>query len=71
MAFAQVGPLTGSIEALATAIGAGSLLGGFAIGSVGTVLGWPRAKLEKWALPSGHAGGVFAVLLGSVDLAMR
>jgi len=71
MALGQIGLVTDFVEALASAVGAGMLLGGFAIGSAGTVLGWPRAKLEKWALASGYGGGAFAVLMASFDLAVR
>lgn len=39
MALAQIGPVTNAMEALATAVGAGMLLGGFLAGVVGAVLG--------------------------------
>ena len=71
MALAQIGPATNAMETLATAVGAGMLLGGFLVGGVAAVLGWPKAKLEEWTLSIGSGGGAFAVLLASVDWAMR
>ena len=40
MALGQIGPATVVAEALATAVGAGILLGGFLVGSIGVVVGW-------------------------------
>ena len=71
MAFAQIGPLTTVFEALATAVGAGIVLGSFAIGTVGLVAGWPRHELAGRALTDGYVGGIAAVLIVLADLLFR
>jgi hypothetical protein len=71
MALAQIGPATGFMEALATAIGAGMVIGGFLAGIVGMGLGWHKPKLDRSTLAGGYAGGGFAVLLLIIDLGMR
>lgn len=71
MAFAQVGPLTAVFETLAAAVGAGALLGSFAMGTVGVVLGWSRQELADRALTDGYAGGVAGVFVTLIDLAVR
>jgi hypothetical protein len=68
---AQIGPLTRMMESLATAIGAGMLLGAFAAGAAGVVRGMRREKLERHALVAGYLGGIVGVFLASVDLAVR
>lgn len=60
---AEIGPLTPVMEALAAAIGAGMLLGGFGTGSVGTVYGWNRPKLDKHVLAGGYVGGALRLFL--------
>jgi hypothetical protein len=67
MALAEVGFLTMVTEALATAVGAGMLLGGFAAGCAGVVFGWNRPKLDEEVLAGGYIGGTFAVFLALVD----
>lgn len=71
MALAQIGPLTTIVESLATAVGAGMLLGAFAAGAIGVVWGVKREKLERRALDAGYLGGIATVLLISIDLAAR
>jgi hypothetical protein len=71
MAFAHVGPLTTVFEALATAIGAGVLLGSFAMGTVGLVARWPRKELGARALTDGYVGGIVGVLVVLFDLVIR
>jgi len=66
VALGQIGFFTTVIEALATAVGAGILLGGFLAGSVGSVAGMPRHRLDARVLSVGYAGGV--VGLGAVLL---
>jgi len=65
---AQIGPLTGVLEALATAVGAGVVLGGVATGILGLVLGAKRADIEEYALVSGYIGGGIGAALALVDL---
>ncbi len=71
MALAQIGPATSFIEALATAIGAGMVIGGFLAGWAAIVRKHNRSRLEEWTLMSGYLGGAAAVLLALFDLALR
>jgi NAD kinase len=71
MALAQIGPLTAILEALATAVGAGIPLGGFAMGTVGLLARWPRRELAARALTDGYAGGIGALLILLIDLLLR
>jgi hypothetical protein len=71
MVFAQVGPLTAVFEALATAVGAGALLGSFAIGTFGLVARWPRQELADRALTDGYFGGVLGASVAVLDLILR
>jgi hypothetical protein len=71
MVSAQIGPVTATMEALAAAIGAGILLGGFLAGSAGMMLRWPRVKAEAWTLVGGNIGGSVALLAILVELRMR
>jgi hypothetical protein len=70
MALAQIGPATGFMEALATAVGAGMVLSGFLVGGMATAFRWPKPTLEEWALAGGSVGGGVAVLLVLIDLTM-
>jgi hypothetical protein len=70
-AFAGIGFTTTILESVATSIGAGMLLGGFALGAAGLFLGWGREDLEKRALRDGYGGGLFAVGFLIFDLLMR
>jgi hypothetical protein len=71
MAFAQVGSLTGILEALATAVGAGIVLGGFTIGMCRMIAGHPRHTIEIHVLTDGYFGGAAAVVVVLLDLALR
>jgi hypothetical protein len=71
MVSAQIGLLTGTAEALATAIGAGMLLGSFVLGSLGLLYGQARQDLERRVLTDGYYGGIFGTLLTVADLASR
>jgi hypothetical protein len=71
MALAQVGPLTAITESLATAVGAGMLMGAFLMGAAGYLAGWTRQTLEDRALTDGLAGGIFAAVLMLIDLTLR
>jgi hypothetical protein len=71
MTFAQIGPLTAAFEALATAVGAGVLLGSFAVGTFGLVAKWPRKELGARALTDGYVGGGVGVLVSLLDLVLR
>jgi hypothetical protein len=71
MAVAQIGPLTSAFEALAAVVGAGIVLGGFASGVYRLAATRPRDELETRVLPDGYAGGVVAILVVLIDLAVR
>jgi hypothetical protein len=71
MVFSGIGPLTTAFEAWAAAVGAGVLLGSFAMGTVGLVARWPRDELGVRALTDGYAGGVVGMLVALLDLALR
>jgi hypothetical protein len=70
MELAVIGPLTSASEALATAVGAGILLGSFIAGAVGMVLGVPRIKLSERVLTDGYFGGILAVLAVALDFGL-
>lgn len=66
MSIAAVGPVSAAVEALASAVAAGGVLGSFLLGIVGFIAGRPREELAVRALTDGYAGGAFgagAVLL--------
>jgi hypothetical protein len=71
MSIGQVGPFTTAIETMATAVGAGILLGSFAMGAIGLLAGRPRRVLEARGLTDGYYGGLFAIGFVLVDLALR
>ncbi len=71
MAAGQIGFFTSATEVLAAAVGAGILLGGFVAGSIGIVAGWPRSRRDGGVVSFGYAGGMVAVLLVLIDLALR
>jgi hypothetical protein len=71
MVLAQIGPLTGVLEVLATAVGAGVVLGGVAAGITGMVRGSPKADIEENALADGYIGGGVGAALAFVDLILR
>jgi hypothetical protein len=71
MALGQIGLFTTVVEALATALGAGILLGGFVVGSIGIVAGWPRPLLDERVLAFGYLGGIVGAALAFIDLILR
>ena len=58
MMLAQAGPLTRVLESVATAVGAGIVLGSVAMGVVGMMLGWSRKEIGNRALTDGYLGGL-------------
>jgi hypothetical protein len=68
MIVAQVGPLTAILEALATAVGAGIVLGGFLAGVFGLTAKWGKREFERKTLDAGYLGGVAGVLAVLADL---
>lgn len=61
---AEIGPLTGILESMTRAIGAGIVLGTFTLGTLGLLAGRTRQMLETRVLTDGYAGG--CVGLGAV-----
>lgn len=53
-----IGPVTSAGEMLATSIGAGILLGGFAGGTFGTFRRWTRLRRDEAAVRLGYFGGI-------------
>lgn len=71
MVLGQIGPLTAVVEALATAVGAGVVLGGVGAGIRGLAQGSSRAEIEGSALFSGYAGGGLGAMVALVDAILR
>ena len=68
---AQIGFTTTVLESFATTIGAGMLMGGFVLGTIGLLLGDSRRSLERRALKVGYLGGLVGAGLLIFDVAMR
>jgi hypothetical protein len=63
--------LTAVLESVATAIGAGMLVSGFVMSTVGFARGRTRREIEASALRDACAGGLGGILLLLVDIAVR
>jgi hypothetical protein len=68
---AHIGPTTTVLEAAATSIGAGILMGSFLMGTTGLALRWSRQDFEGRALRDGYIGGVAATACLIFDFLMR
>jgi hypothetical protein len=64
---AQIGFFTRLLELVATAIGAGILVGGF----VGAIGGWSRKAVEGDSLKNGFYGGVAGLVCLIADSCLR
>ncbi len=71
MVFAQIGPLTGAVEALATAVAAGVVLGGVGAGIWGLARESSRTEIEEGALFSGYIGGGLGGTVALIDVILR
>ena len=69
--FAEIGPLTTLLEGAAAAVGAGMLLGGFAAGLRGVLVGHPRPVLEGRALEGAYLGGLGGAAMSLADIILR
>jgi hypothetical protein len=69
--FANAGPLTGAFEELATAIGAGIVVGSFVAGIASFVSRRLRQPSEKWTVTGGYFGGGLALMLLTVDIVRK
>ena len=68
MVVAQIGPLTAMLEAFATAVGAGAVIGSVAVGIRGL---WGRRSIqdvELQALSGGYVGGAGGAVLALIDV---
>jgi hypothetical protein len=59
----EASPVTALLEASATAVGVGMVLGGFAAGLVGVLIGRPRDVLEGQVLKAGYFFAAFCLVM--------
>jgi len=71
MGLAQIGPLTTVLEAVATAVGAGAVLGSVAVGVRGLWGRRPIHDIELRALPGGYVGGAGGAIFALIDTVIR
>jgi hypothetical protein len=69
--FANIGSTVAVLEAAASAVGAGLVVGGFAGGIAGAVLRWPRAKAEREVLRSSYAVGALGLGFLAIDIVRK
>lgn len=65
---ASAGSATAVMEAIASSIGAGAVVGGFAGGLISFVSGQPTSESEKHALRYGYFGGLVGLALLTADI---
>jgi hypothetical protein len=68
---ASVGPATGLFESLAASIGAGAVVGGFAVGGASFALTRSRARSEGNAVGGGYFGGLVSLFALVFDILRR
>jgi hypothetical protein len=68
---AQIGFATRVLEAVATSIGAGILVGGFAGAGAGMLAGWSRKTVEGDSLRDGFCGGLLGLACLIADSCLR
>jgi hypothetical protein len=68
---ASTGPLTAALGDIATAIGSGFVVGGFAGGLSSGVLGRSTRETERKALVGSYGGGVIALLALVADTLVK
>jgi hypothetical protein len=71
MAIAQIGPLTILLEAFATAVGAGVVIGSVAVGVDGLWKQKPIREIERHALIGGYVGGATGAVFALIDVILR
>jgi hypothetical protein len=71
MALTDPGLGTNLLAALATSIGFGLVVGGFAAGATSFASTRSQKNAEKWSLIGGYFGGFIALMLRAVDMVMR
>jgi hypothetical protein len=57
------------LEAAATAVGVGMVLGGFVAGLTGLLSGWDRGKLDFHVFRFGYGGAALCLALRLADMA--
>ncbi|HEX2162263.1 MAG TPA: hypothetical protein VHF88_10645 [Thermoleophilaceae bacterium] len=62
-------PVTAFLEAAATSVGVGMVLGGFFAGLAGVLCGAPREDLERQVLTAGYLVAALCFALRLVELA--
>ncbi|MDP9133829.1 MAG: hypothetical protein M3N56_03265 [Actinomycetota bacterium] len=60
--------ITAFLEAAATAVGVGMVLGGFVAGLAGLLGGWERGKLEFEVMRCGYGSAAACLALRLVDI---
>ncbi|HEX3609566.1 MAG TPA: hypothetical protein VHU14_07880 [Solirubrobacterales bacterium] len=63
--------MTTVFEAMATAVSAGVVLGGFTMGIAGLALGWSKREIGYRALTDGYMGGIAGVVFALLDVVLR
>jgi hypothetical protein len=66
--FSSIGFAGRFIEAAATAIGTGVVVGGFVGATVGMAYGWSRRQVEGNALRDGYIGALLTVAAWLIDV---
>ena len=69
--FSSAGPATSVFESLASSIGAGLVVGGFAGGMRGLLSRRPRSVSEEGAVTGGYAGGAVGLILLFIDIVVK
>lgn len=65
----KASPVTALLEACATAVGVGMVLGGFAAGLVSVLLGRSQELLERRVLQVGYLTAAFCLAMRLLDIA--
>jgi hypothetical protein len=68
---ASVGPATAALEAVASSIGAGLVVGGFSGGARGFFSNRSFDRLERGALKGSYLGGAVGLLAPSFDIVWK
>jgi hypothetical protein len=66
-----IGPVTSAGEMIATSVGAGVLLGGFAGGVSGTVRCWNAHQRDNAVVHMGYCGGLMMAVAAGVEAIVR
>ncbi len=64
----ESGPFSALLEASATAVGVGMVLGGFAAGLVGVLVGRPQDVLERQVLKTGYFFASLCLVMRWADI---